>query len=82
MQRALEGISGKKVELRPIEKAGLRELYAAVFPPSVAEQFAEMNASYLEGGILCENPQPTGEARHGKTELLQVVREMYGATLC
>ncbi|KAK4238760.1 hypothetical protein C8A03DRAFT_14801 [Achaetomium macrosporum] len=79
VQKAFEEVSGKKIEMRPVEKAGLGDFYAAVFPPTVAKLFAEMNASFLEGGIMYEDPQPTGEIRRGKTELVEVVRQMFGA---
>ncbi|KAK4098117.1 NAD(P)-binding protein [Parathielavia hyrcaniae] len=80
VQRAFEEVLGKSVEMRPVEKAGLDGFYAAVFPPGVAAHFAEMNRSYLEGGILYEDPRPTpGEKKFGKTELVEVVRQMLGA---
>ncbi|KAK4149280.1 hypothetical protein C8A00DRAFT_38129 [Chaetomidium leptoderma] len=75
VQQAFEEVMGKSIEMRPIEKAGLDEFYAAVFPPMVAKEFAAMNASYLEGGILYEDPQPTVREK-GTTELLDVVRQM------
>lgn len=79
VQRVFEEATGKSLEMRPVEKAGLGEFYAAVFPPTVAKHFAEMNASYLEGGILYENPQPTGEKKYGKTELIEAVRQLLEA---
>ncbi len=78
-QKAFQEVSGKSLDMQPIPKDGLGEFYAAVFPPMVAAAFAEMNASYLEGGILYENPQPTGEIKYGKTGLLEVLREIYDA---
>jgi len=66
--------------MRPIPKEALGEFYGAVFPPTVAAAFVEMNASYLEGGILYEDPQPaTGEKKYGKTEFAEVLKELYGA---
>jgi uncharacterized protein YbjT (DUF2867 family) len=78
-QKAFEEVSGKSVEMQPIPKDGLGDFFAAVFPPMVAAAFAEMNASYLEGGILYEDPQPTGETKYGNTELVEVLREIYDA---
>ncbi|KAK3901006.1 hypothetical protein C8A05DRAFT_45271 [Staphylotrichum tortipilum] len=79
-QKAFEAAAGKPVELRPVEKDGLAGFYAAVFPPMVAQAFTEMNTSYLEGGIIYNDPQPTeGEVKLGKTELVEAVKEMYGA---
>jgi hypothetical protein len=78
-QKAFEAAAGKSVELRPVDKAGLADFYAAVFPPMVAQAFTEMNTSYLEGGIIYKDPQPTGAVKLGKTELAEAVKEMYGA---
>jgi hypothetical protein len=79
VQKAFEEVAGKELEMRPVERDGLADFYAAVFPPRVAKLFAEMNASYLEGGILYRDPLPTGEVRCGKTELVEVFRLMFGA---
>jgi hypothetical protein len=72
-------VTGKSLEIKPVEKAGLGDFYAAVFPPMVAKHFAEMNASYLDGGILYEDPQPTEEKKRGKTELIEVLKELVAA---
>ncbi|KAL2129131.1 hypothetical protein VTI74DRAFT_8193 [Chaetomium olivicolor] len=78
VQKAFEAAAGRSVELRPIPKEGLRDFYAAVFPPAVAREYAAMNESYLEGGILYRDPEPTkGEKRYGKTSLEEAVRAMY-----
>ncbi|KAL2257809.1 hypothetical protein VTK26DRAFT_9151 [Humicola hyalothermophila] len=77
VQKAFEEASGKSVEIRPVEKDGLLDFYSAVFPPAVAKLFVEMNLSFLEGGILYEDPNPTGEVRTGKTELVEAVKQMY-----
>lgn len=79
VQRAFEEVSGKSVEVRPVEKAGLLDFYRAFLSPTAAKYFTEMNESFLPGGILYEDPNPTGEIRYGKTELVEAVRKMYGA---
>lgn len=79
MQKAFEEVTGKSIEMRPVEKAGLDEFYGAVFPPKVAKEYVGMNLSYLEGGILHEDPQPTGAKKYGKTELVEAFRGMLGA---
>ncbi len=79
MHDAFEQVSGKKIEMQPIPKDGLVDFYAAVFPPMVAAAFAEMNASYLPGGVMYEGDQPAVEKKHGVTDLLEVVKEIYGA---
>ena len=80
VRKVFAQVSGKEVEIREIPKEGLLEFYGAVFPPSVAKYYADMNVSLLEGGILSEHPEPTADVRQdGKTELVEVIRELYGA---
>ncbi|KAH6857042.1 hypothetical protein B0I37DRAFT_89150 [Chaetomium sp. MPI-CAGE-AT-0009] len=79
VHQIFEEVTGKSIELRPVEKEGLDDFYAAVFPPMVAAYYAEMNRSYLPGGILHVDPQPTGEIRYGTTELREVVKQLVGA---
>lgn len=75
---AWEEATGKKLEMRPVEKAGLAEFYATVFPPGVAERMAELNLGILPGGVLAENSKPTGETKKGKTELVEVFKQLLG----
>ncbi|KAL2267871.1 hypothetical protein VTJ83DRAFT_5148 [Remersonia thermophila] len=74
VRTALEEAAGRTLDMKAVPREGLYDFYAAVFPPKVAQLYAEMNASYLEGGILDENPRPTGEVRRGATELGDVFR--------
>ncbi|KAH6612918.1 hypothetical protein B0J18DRAFT_70750 [Chaetomium sp. MPI-SDFR-AT-0129] len=79
VQQAFAEATGKEIEVRSVEKDGLDAFYAAVFPPGVAKLFAEMNRSFLEGGILAVDPEPTkGETKYGKTELGEVIRGLVG----
>ena len=81
MQKAFEEAAGKSIEVRPVPKEGLLDFYSAVFPPAVAKEFAEMNISFLEGGVLYEfyNGDYKPEIRNGKTELVEVIKELYAA---
>jgi hypothetical protein len=80
VQKAFEEATGKSIEMRPVEKAGLEDFYGAVFPPMVVKEYVAMNLSYLEGGILYEDPEPTtGEKKYGKTELVEVFKGMLRA---
>ena len=79
MHKAFEEATGKSIELRPVPKEGLDDFYAAVFPPLVAAYFSAMNKSYLPGGVLDVNLEPTAETRHGKTDLKEVVKQLVGA---
>lgn len=78
VQKTFEEVTGKSIELRAVEPAGLRDFYAAAFPPSIAERFTDMTKSFHEGGILYEDPQPTGEKKYGKTELVEVIKQLLG----
>ena len=80
VHKIFEEVTGKSIELRPVPKEGLDAFYAAVFPPLVAAYYSEMNKSYLPGGILDVNPEPTvGETKYGTTELKEVVKQLVGA---
>jgi hypothetical protein len=79
VQKAFEEATGKSIEMRPVEKAGLEDFYAAVFPPMVVKEYVGMNLSYLEGGILYEDPEPTEEKKYAKMELVEVFKGMLGA---
>ncbi|KAH6631350.1 hypothetical protein F5144DRAFT_215435 [Chaetomium tenue] len=77
VHKLFEEATGKSIELRPVPKEGLDDFYAAVFPPLVAGYYAEMNRSYLPGGVLDVNPLPTeGVTRFGVTELREVVEKL------
>ena len=79
VQKAFEEVVGRKLELRLVEKEGLQEYYSSVLPPGLAQRYAEMTLSILPGGVLHENAKPTGEVREGKTEMVEVFRQLYGA---
>ncbi|KAK4205093.1 hypothetical protein QBC40DRAFT_271702 [Triangularia verruculosa] len=75
---AFEEVLGKEVEMKLIPKEGLLEYYGAVFPDYVAREYAEMNESFLEGGVLEWDPkaEPSGEVREGETGLKEVFAEL------
>ena len=79
VHKAWEEAAGKTIEMKVIPKEGLAEFYGAVFPPAIAESYVEMNVALLPGGIIVEDPSPTGETRHGKTELVEVFKQLLGA---
>lgn len=79
VQKAWEEALGKKLEMKVIPKEGLAEFYGSVFPPALAQRYVEMNLCFMEGGILYENPNPTGETRKAKTELVEVFKNLLGA---
>ncbi|KAK0747042.1 hypothetical protein B0T18DRAFT_438763 [Schizothecium vesticola] len=79
VHKAWEEAAGKTIEMKVIPKEGLAEFYGTVFPPAIAESYVEMNVALLPGGIIVEDPSPTGETRHGKTELVEVFKQLLGA---
>ncbi|KAK1829752.1 hypothetical protein QBC39DRAFT_262294 [Podospora conica] len=79
VHKAWEEAAGKKLEMKVIPREGLAEFWGAVFPPEVAKSYVEMNEALLPGGIIVEDPNPTGETRYGKTEAVEVFRELLGA---
>ncbi|EGS21335.1 uncharacterized protein CTHT_0031900 [Thermochaetoides thermophila DSM 1495] len=81
VQKAFEEAASRSIEVRPVPKGSLLDFYRAVFPPAVAKEFTEMNISFLEGGVLYElyNGGYEPEIRNGKTELVEVIKELYAA---
>lgn len=81
VQKAFEEAASRSIEVRPVPKGSLLDFYSAVFPPAVAKEFTEMNISFLEGGVLYElyNGGYEPEIRNGKTELVEVIKELYAA---
>ena len=79
VQKAFAEAAGKEIEVRPVQKSELLGFYASVFPPETAKEMAQMNYSFLEGGLLYENPNPTGVTRRGTTELVDVLKELYAS---
>ncbi|KAK4184803.1 hypothetical protein QBC35DRAFT_39104 [Podospora australis] len=79
VKKAFEEVLGREIEVRAVPTEGLLDFYNAVFPPHVAKSYVEMTESFLPGGIMFENPNPTGEIRHGKTGMVEVFRQWFGA---
>jgi hypothetical protein len=77
VQKAFEEALGKKVTMKPVETADLDEFYGYVFPPATAKEFAEMNRSFLPGGIIEKDPKPTAAVKKtGQVELLDVFKQL------
>lgn len=75
VKKIFEELLGKEVDMRVIPQEGLLDYYRQMFSEHVAREYTEMNQSFLEGGILFLNPEPTpgGEIRRGETELREVL---------
>jgi len=76
VQQAWSEAVGKPVELRPIEKEALAGYFGAFLGPTRAQSYADMTLGFLPGGIIHEDPKPTGEVRKGKTELVEVLKQL------
>lgn len=76
VQKAFEEVLGKKIVMKPVEKADLEGFYGHVFPPSTAKMFAEMNRSFLPGGVIERDPNPTGVVKKGQVELVDAFKQL------
>lgn len=77
VKSAFEGIAGKEIQVKPVPREGLLGFFGAVFPAKTAKRFADMMLAATPGGIMAEDPKPTGRCIYGKTELVEVLKEMY-----
>ncbi|RSM01537.1 hypothetical protein CEP52_008471 [Fusarium oligoseptatum] len=74
---AVEGITGKKVELVPIEKDKLAEFFSRQIPSAHIQDFVEMTTSALPGGIMAGDFGSNERTVHGKVELVEALRPLY-----
>ncbi|KAK4454489.1 hypothetical protein QBC34DRAFT_393528 [Podospora aff. communis PSN243] len=74
VQKAFSEAAGKEIELRSVPKEGLLEFFGHFLGPVRAQEYVDMTLGFLPGGIMYEDPQPTGEIRKGKTELVDVFK--------
>lgn len=80
VQHAWAQAAGKPtIDLRPVEKEGLAEFFGTFLGPVRAQKYAEMTLGFAPGGIIERDPEPTGEVRKGKTELVEVFKQLLGA---
>ncbi|KAH6889248.1 hypothetical protein B0T10DRAFT_487604 [Thelonectria olida] len=80
VQDAFSQALGKQVEVKSVEKEGLREFYSAIFPPSVVNDWVEMAVSFLPGGVMYENPSHD-EVVHGETGLEEAIKAAVGVVI-
>ena len=62
--------------LKLIEKDDLDGFYAQIFPPGLAKEFTEMTKSFLPGGLIHRDPNPTGVVRSGEVELTDALKNL------
>ncbi|WAO96613.1 NAD(P)-bd-dom domain-containing protein [Fusarium falciforme] len=77
VKEAVEQITGKKVELVPIEKDNLAEFYAREIPSAQIQDFVEMTTSALPGGIMAGDFGSNERTVQGKVELVEALRPLY-----
>ncbi|KAK0641801.1 hypothetical protein B0T16DRAFT_220870 [Cercophora newfieldiana] len=77
-QRAWAEAAGKDIEVRPVEREGLGEYFGSFLGPVRVKEYVDMTLSFLPGGIIHQDPNPTGEVRKGKTELVEVFKQLLG----
>lgn len=67
---AFELVTGKKIELKLVERDQLRPYYSEIFPPPVVDLFVEMTESLLPGGILMKGDPKNPPLIHRGTDTL------------
>ncbi|KAI8711860.1 hypothetical protein NCS52_01450600 [Fusarium sp. LHS14.1] len=77
VKEAVEKITGKKVEVVPIEKDNLAEFFAREIPSAHIEDFVGMTTSALPGGIMSGDFGSNERTVHGKVELVEALRPLY-----
>ena len=82
VQRAVEAVVGKPVEVRPVEKDQLHDFFLGPpfsFDPGTAAEWPEMTASMLPGGILAESLSEPLNLIRGKTTLAEGIRALFSS---
>lgn len=74
VQKAFEEALGKKVGMTPIDVEGLEAFFGYIFDPVTAKDFADMNRSFLPGGIIERDPNPSGAEKKGQIGLVEVFK--------
>ncbi|PYH94548.1 hypothetical protein BO71DRAFT_419273 [Aspergillus ellipticus CBS 707.79] len=79
VQRAFQGMAGQDIEVRPVNKEALPEVFGQFLPEASVNMFVEMSTSFLPGGVLAEQaPDPDVRVYRGRTGLSEAVGDMYG----
>ncbi|KAF5567326.1 hypothetical protein FPHYL_3364 [Fusarium phyllophilum] len=77
LKEAVEEITGKKYELKLVEKDQLLDYWKQIVPEYYAEEFKEMTTCGLEDGIIAKNFVYDGNTVRGKVELVDALRSLY-----
>ncbi|KAF5975366.1 hypothetical protein FBULB1_7384 [Fusarium bulbicola] len=77
LKQAVEEITGKKYELKLVEKDQLLDYWKQIVPEYYAEEFKEMTACGLADGIIAKNFVYDENTVRGKVELVDALRSLY-----
>lgn len=80
VKAAVEEITGKEVQLVAIEKDDLAGFFAQQVPEAYVQDFVDMTASALPGGVMAGDFEYTDKTVKGKFELVGALREVYKTT--
>lgn len=75
IQKAVEGASEKKVEVRLVEKKDLGEFFGQYLPEVYVPEFVEMTLSGLPGGITTKDFDYDENTARGKVDFEDIVKE-------
>ncbi|KAM0426488.1 hypothetical protein ACHAPT_008179 [Fusarium lateritium] len=77
VKEAVEEITGKKVEIVPVEKDNLADFFAQKVPSAHIQEFVEMTTSALPGGAMSGDFGSNERTVHGQVELVEALRSVY-----
>jgi hypothetical protein len=76
VRHAVEEITGKKAEMRVVEKEDLPQWFEGHVPKPYAQELAELVTSLLPGGILEEDVVYSEDTIRGKVEMVDALRRV------
>ena len=72
-------MTGKKIEVRLVEKDGLRQFFEhSPLPTNLVDDFLEMTLTFLPGGLLEEEMNDMTNATRGQDTLVDAFTYMLG----
>ena len=77
MQEAFEKVTRKKIDVRLVEKDGLRQFFEnSPLPANILDDFVEMLFAFLPGGLLEEEMNDMRNATRGQDTLVDAFAHM------
>ena len=77
LKEVVEEITGKKVELKLVEKDELLDYWKQIVPEAHAEEFKEMTVASLGDGVIGKNTKYDENTVVGEQELADALRALY-----